>query len=111
MGVRFEVRNSQSSWFWYVVDPYRNGGSIGAAASEAEAIREAHASIEEMSARSRAATAASPLIDDADPRKAAANGWSELLASLDAYLSSLRLICWCSAPAIVRRRSESTPSE
>jgi hypothetical protein len=105
MGVRFELRNSQRSWFWIVVDPYRNGGSIGAAANEGEAIREAHASIEEMSARHRAATTASPMIgstapapviDDAEPIEAAVNGWNELLANLDAYLTQVCDARWVS---------------
>jgi hypothetical protein len=58
--ITFEVWTCQGTWFWYVVNPQRNGGTIGAAATETEAIREARSSIEEMSAR-RARVAASQL--------------------------------------------------
>jgi hypothetical protein len=51
MDIAFEVWTGQGTWFWYVVNPHRNGGTIGAAATETEAIREARSSIEEMSAR------------------------------------------------------------
>ena len=47
----FDVWTSQGTWFWYVSDQQRNGGTIGAATTETEAIREARSSIEEMSAR------------------------------------------------------------
>lgn len=46
-GRSFEVWNRRESWFWAVVDPRANRGSIGAAMSEAEAIREATELIEE----------------------------------------------------------------
>jgi hypothetical protein len=46
----FEVWTGQGTWFWYVVNPQRDCGTIGAAATETEAIREARSSIEEMSA-------------------------------------------------------------
>jgi hypothetical protein len=49
--ITVEVWTRQGTWFWYVVNPLGNGGSIGAAATETEAIREARSSIEEMSAR------------------------------------------------------------
>ena len=49
--VAFEVWACQGTWLWYVGNPERNGGTIGAAATETEAIREARSSIEEMSAR------------------------------------------------------------
>ena len=47
----FEVWTGQGTWFWYVVNPQRDCGTIGAAATETEAIREARSSIEEMSVR------------------------------------------------------------
>jgi hypothetical protein len=49
--ITLEVWTRQGAWFWYVVNPQRNGATIGAAATETEAIREALSSIEEMSAR------------------------------------------------------------
>jgi hypothetical protein len=62
--LNFKVSTCQGTWFWYVVNPQRNGGTIGAAATETEAIREALSSIGEMSAR-RARVAASQLTGDA----------------------------------------------
>ena len=58
--ITVEVWTCQGTWFWYVVNPQRNGGTIGAAATEMEALDEARSSIEEMSAR-RARGAASQL--------------------------------------------------
>lgn len=45
-GVTFEVWNNQQSWFWMVLDLRGNRGAIGAAPSEAEALREAGCSID-----------------------------------------------------------------
>jgi hypothetical protein len=49
--ITFEVWTCQGTWFWHVVNPQRSGGTIGAAATKMEAVREARSSIEEMSAR------------------------------------------------------------
>ena len=51
LGTGFEVWTGQQSWFWFVDNPRRNGGTVGAAANEAEAVRQARLSIEEMSAQ------------------------------------------------------------
>ena len=48
LGILFEVWDSNQSWFWFVIDPHCEGGSIGAAASEMEAVRDACRSIDEM---------------------------------------------------------------
>ena len=48
LGVGFEVWNAQETWFWLVANTNRNG-VIGAAATESDAMREARASIEEIS--------------------------------------------------------------
>jgi len=48
LGIGFEVWNAQQSWFWFVENTNRNG-MIGAAATESDAIAEAHSSIEEIS--------------------------------------------------------------
>jgi hypothetical protein len=48
LGVGFEVWNAQQSWFWCVANTNRNG-MIGAAATESDAMRDAHSSIEELS--------------------------------------------------------------
>ncbi len=47
LGIGFEVWNAQQSWFWFVDNTNRNG-MIGAAATESDAIAEAHSSIEEI---------------------------------------------------------------
>jgi hypothetical protein len=51
LGADFEVWTGGQSWFWCLLNPRRDGGAIGAAATEADAIREASVAIEEMSAR------------------------------------------------------------
>jgi hypothetical protein len=51
LGAGFEVWTGGQSWFWCLLNPRRDGGAIGAAATEADAIREASVAIEEMSAR------------------------------------------------------------
>ena len=48
LGVAFEVWNGHQTWFWFVANPHRESGSIGAAVSESEAVREARLSIEEI---------------------------------------------------------------
>jgi len=48
-----KVWTGGQSWFWCLLNPRRDGGAIGAAATEADAIREAFVAIEEMSARQR----------------------------------------------------------
>jgi hypothetical protein len=47
LGATFEVWRNRDSWFWRVSDARRNGGTIGAAATEADAVRDACLSIEE----------------------------------------------------------------
>ena len=49
LGRYFEVWNREQSWFWSVIDPNRNGGTIGAAATEEDAIFAACSSIEQAS--------------------------------------------------------------
>jgi hypothetical protein len=53
LGTGFEVWTGGQSWFWCLLNPHRNRGAIGAAATEADAIREAFVAIEEMSAQER----------------------------------------------------------
>jgi hypothetical protein len=72
-GTGFEVWTSQQSWFWRVATPCRNGGTVGAAASEADAVSEACTAIDEM-------PSCSPGIDSA------ARGWEGALADLGRYL-------------------------
>lgn len=51
MGMGFDVWNGERTWFWSSIDPRRNCGTIGAAATQAEAVLEACRSIEEAVAR------------------------------------------------------------
>ena len=52
IGDKFEVWKKREAWFWRVFNVEPSGAAIGAAASEAEAVREARLYIEEsMSAR------------------------------------------------------------
>ena len=46
--VAFEVWEHGQSWFWLVVLPHSEGGTIGAAASEADAVRDARLLIEDL---------------------------------------------------------------
>ena len=55
LGTRFEVRTDRWTWFWRLVDPPLRRAAAGAAATEAEAVHEACAAIEEISARDGAA--------------------------------------------------------
>jgi hypothetical protein len=52
LGTRFGIWSGGQAWFWFVVDAHLKGAAIGAAANEAEAVYEAHSSIEEMASRS-----------------------------------------------------------
>jgi len=51
LGTSFTLWKRRQSWFWLVLNQHGNSGAIGTAASEAEAVREACSSIEEMAAR------------------------------------------------------------
>jgi hypothetical protein len=72
LGILFEVWDSNQSWFWFVIDPHCEGGSIGAAASETEAVRDACRSIDEM------------MMAYLPP---SALGWEISLANLERYLA------------------------
>jgi hypothetical protein len=102
MGIRqyldtgFEVWTVQRTWFWSVENPDRNGGSVGAAATEAEAIHEARLSIEEISAQRRASEASHVTArntftpcHESNSIESAAIGWECSLASLEKYLTGL----------------------
>jgi hypothetical protein len=51
MGISFTIWNRRQTWFWLILNQHGNGGTIGTAVSEAEAVRDASSSIEEMSGR------------------------------------------------------------
>jgi hypothetical protein len=44
--IGFKVWLRQRTWFWFVARRYGDGGTIGTAATEAEAMRSARASVE-----------------------------------------------------------------
>jgi hypothetical protein len=96
LGIGFEVWKAQESWYWLVARPGLNGGAIGAAATEALAMRDAHWSIEEMAA-SRGELTTSRDEPSIFKRSAAitdkAKCWEATLANLERYLSCLE----CSA--------------
>jgi hypothetical protein len=48
--IGFKVWEERQCWFWLLVSPHSDGGTIGAAATEAEAIHEARSLIEDLSA-------------------------------------------------------------
>jgi hypothetical protein len=96
LGTSFAIWNGRHTWFWFVADPSRSGAAIGAAANKAEAIGEAHRSIEEMTARRLRSTESLEIskaivrtvwrcsrAGSADP------GWHHLLVRLDRYLARL----------------------
>ncbi|HYL58310.1 MAG TPA: hypothetical protein VEU51_05525 [Candidatus Acidoferrales bacterium] len=66
MGTSFEVWAGQWTWFWCLLNTHRNGGAIGAAATEAEAVHEACHAIEEISATRIASAASSCALVHAD---------------------------------------------
>ena len=92
-GMSFDAWTNQQTWFWSVVNPSRNGGTIGAAATEVDAVREACMSIDESSAerrgcaavwRATAGTASNAALHRTESTIVA--GWERSLASLERYL-------------------------
>jgi hypothetical protein len=75
-GSTVEIWNSNHSWFWRILEAGRNGGTIGAAASEADAVRDACLTIEE--------TVCAPA--HADLIYSSVLEWERSLASLARYL-------------------------
>ena len=56
LGTSYTVWKRRQSWFWLVLGEHGNSGAIGTAATEAEAVREACSSIEEMAAQRPSST-------------------------------------------------------
>ena len=81
-GIIFEVWEGQQSWFWFVIDPQCDGGAIGVAASETAAVRDACASIDEMTANAMMTCACAPF--------GTARYWEIALANLERYLACFR---------------------
>jgi hypothetical protein len=61
LGIRFEVWTSEWSWFWRAFNSHNSGGAVGAAATQADAVREACVAIEEMSAQDAESAPSLPL--------------------------------------------------
>jgi hypothetical protein len=53
-GIQIDLWTNQGAWFWRLVNFRSNRGSVGAAASEADAISEASTTIDELSSQSDA---------------------------------------------------------
>jgi hypothetical protein len=96
LGTSYQIWNGGGTWFWLVTDPSCRSGAIGAAANEADAIRDAHWSIEEMTARSSSRieaagidqTLSHTILKCAPPGSTI--GWNHLLANLELYLRRWR---------------------
>jgi hypothetical protein len=88
-GIIFEIWQGDYSWFWFVIDPYRDGGAIGVAAGENEAVRDACASIDGMLACLEPLPEFFPEFFPISERS-----WEASLASLERYLN-----CVCNASA------------
>jgi hypothetical protein len=90
-GVGYEVWNAQDSWFWLVISPYRNAGTIGAAGSRNQAARDACLAIEEMAAwgyqLSSTVSSGEPRFDSSDAIAQAKIEWDAILTRLQHYLS------------------------
>ncbi len=91
-GVGFDIWTGQWTWFWSLVNPQLGGGAVGAAPTEADAIREARIAIEEISARRGAGApcprlAASRLFDSAAARHAYREVWACRLDRVAEYLA------------------------
>lgn len=89
LGIGFELWSNQRVWFWSVVNLRGNGGAIGVAITEAEAVREACTTIEELSALR---TPAKGMFQSASPRSnstiLAASGWQGLVGNFRRYPTS-----------------------
>jgi len=93
LGTGFEVWTGGQTWFWCLLNPRRDGGAIGAAATEADAVREAFVAIEEMSAQRREDTPALRLPDglfvaSVIAREAYREVWTRRLDRVAEYLAN-----------------------
>jgi len=77
LGNTFGIWSREQSWFWSVLDLSRP--AIGAAASEAAAIAEACAAIDEMSAHRQLEADIASKLSPFD--------WEDSLANLESYLA------------------------
>ncbi|MGH7865433.1 MAG: hypothetical protein ACREQB_10605 [Candidatus Binataceae bacterium] len=91
MGTGFQVWTAQHTWFWLVVNPHRSGGTIGAAATEVDAVLAARSLIEDIAARRRTAAPAlrvgAPAFQLLDSNCPVVISWESSLANLERYLT------------------------
>ena len=99
LGTSFRVWNRRQTWFWLLLDQHGHSGAIGTAATEAEAIRDACCSIEEMTAQGLSSSGSPgradgntlmPILNRADPCDSAF-GWMDWWMSL-AHLATDRML-------------------
>jgi hypothetical protein len=93
LGNGFDVWHGAAAWFWQIM-MLNGGGAIGAAASEAQAICEARASIEELSLKA-ADVGTQPAVSLSHEHAlitAATAGWCRCLAKLEHYLIRLEAV-------------------
>jgi hypothetical protein len=102
LGTSFTVWNRRQTWFWMVLNQHGNGGTIGTAATEAEALRDARSSIEEMSAQlpsssaspRRTEKALMPSLNRAYPCGAATLDWMDWWMSIAHRVTDKMLTGW-----------------
>jgi hypothetical protein len=103
LGTSFTVWNRQRTWFWFVINQHSNGGVIGTAATEAEAICDACSSIEEMSAQLPShyvspgrtdGNALMPTSNRTYPCSGAAFGWMDFWMSVARQVTDRMLTKW-----------------
>lgn len=92
LGVGFDIWKGQWTWFWSLINPQLDGGAVGAAPTEADAIREARLAIEEMAARRGAGAACLSLaagrsFDAAAVRQACREIWTCRMDRVAEYLA------------------------
>ncbi|MBV8450876.1 MAG: hypothetical protein JOZ29_01200 [Deltaproteobacteria bacterium] len=109
LGTSFTVWSRRRTWFWSVFDQHRTGGTIGTAATEAEAIRDACSSIEEMSVQLPSCSASPgradgkalmPALNRAYPYSAAMAGWMDWWMNTARRVADRMLCGW--AELVVR---------
>jgi hypothetical protein len=103
LGTSFTVWNRRQTWFWMVLNQHGNGGTIGTAATEAEALRDARSSIEEMSGQRPSLSplpgrigekALLPALHRAYPCSAAPLGWMDWWMSVAHRVTDRMLTGW-----------------
>jgi hypothetical protein len=93
LGTGFDVWSGQANWFWFVINPRRDGGAIGSAATEADAIREARGAIEEMFVGGGDAASLRPtadrLFESVMARETRHEDWTSSLERLAEYVATV----------------------